>query len=137
MSATNLHTSPNKSFQLYEESLRQIVRGKYRLRILWDLQDGPQRFGRIKKRLDNGTPPALGIAPKVLSRQLKALAEFGLVRRKAYEAIPPRVEYGLTPLGRTLLPIISRLRDWGIRHAQPNSFLANHLHVGGILVGAA
>ena len=123
MSKRKLHSSADQRFELSEDSFHQVIHGKYRLRILWNLKDGPRRFGEIKKRLNHGAAGTKGVAPRVLSRVLKALTEVGLVRRRAYDTVPPRVEYSLTPLGRTLLPIISRLHDWGIRHVLPQSAL--------------
>lgn len=96
--------------------LPEIIRAKYKLRILWNLQDGPMRFGEIRKRLSLGAVNGKVIAPRVLSRELKSLAELGMVHRKAYNVIPPRVEYRLTALGRSLLPIISKILEWGARH---------------------
>jgi DNA-binding HxlR family transcriptional regulator len=56
------------------------------------------------------------IAPQVLSRELKALAEFGLIQRKDYGTVPPEVEYRLTPVGRSFVPVIDAIRKWGERH---------------------
>ena len=119
MSTRSVHMSLDEKFEVFDNGFQQLVHGKYKLRILWHLQCGPRRFGEIKKGLNTGTLGTKGVAPRVLSRELKVLAGIGLVRRRAYNVVPPRVEYSLTPLGRTLLPIISRLRDWGIRHALP------------------
>jgi len=121
MSTRTFNASPDQRFELFDNEFGQVLHRKYRLRILWHLQDGPRRFGEIRKGLSNGANGAKGVAPRVLSRELKALVEVGLLRRKAYNIVPPRVEYCLTPMGRTLLPIISRLRDWGIRHLPSHS----------------
>jgi len=56
------------------------------------------------------------IAPRVLSRELRSLTSLGLVHRRPYNVVPPRVEYRLTALGRTLLPVIADLLEWGKRH---------------------
>ena len=56
------------------------------------------------------------IAPRVLSRELKALAEFGLIQRKDYGTVPPKVESRLTPVGRSFVPVIDAIRKWGERH---------------------
>jgi len=110
MSATFLR-SPN----FPECGLPQIIRSKYKLRILWDLQHGSRRFGEIRKRLSLGAETK-EVAPRVLSRELKCLVELGLLHRKAYEVVPPRVEYRLTPVGRSLLPVIWKIVEWGTRH---------------------
>ncbi len=97
-------------------AFQKIVSGKYKLRILWDLKDGPQRYGQIRNGLLRGTAGSQEIAPRVLSRELKALAEFGLIGRKDYQVVPPKVEYRLTPLGKSFIPVISKIRTWGERH---------------------
>ena len=94
----------------------EIIRAKYKLRIVWDLQHGSRRFGEIRKRLSLEAAETKEVAPRVLSRELKSLVELGLLHRRVYEVIPPRVEYRLTALGRSLLPVISKILEWGTRH---------------------
>ncbi len=94
----------------------EIVRAKHKLRILWDLKHGTSRFGEIRRRLSLGEADAKRFAARVLSRELKSLVESGLIQRKAYSEIPPRVEYRLTALGRSLLPVIAKILDWGTKH---------------------
>lgn len=106
--------SKTKACPVY--GFQAMISGKYKLRILWALKDGPQRYGEVKKGLLIGSVGSREIAPRVLSRELKALAEHGLIRRKEYRVVPPKVEYRLTPLGRSLLPLIGRMHDWGVRH---------------------
>jgi len=113
---THVNSTLFKPLAFPEYGLPEIIRGKYKLRILWDLQQGARRFGEIRKRLNLGVTDPKEVAPRVLSRELRSLAELGLVHRRAYEAIPPRVEYRLTPLGRSLLPVISKILEWGTRH---------------------
>jgi DNA-binding HxlR family transcriptional regulator len=93
-----IHRCPVTAFQ-------KMISGKYKLRILWDLQDGPLRYGEIRSGL-----------PRVLSRELKALAESGLIARKDYGVVPPKVEYRLTPAGCSFIPVIAEIRKWGARH---------------------
>jgi DNA-binding HxlR family transcriptional regulator len=107
--SSQIHRCPVAAFQ-------KMISGKYKLRILWDLQDGPLRYGEIKIGLLRGTEGAKEIAPRVLSRELKALAQSGLIARKDYGVVPPKVEYRLTPLGRSFIPVIGAIRDWGVRH---------------------
>ena len=90
--------------------------GKYKLRIIWDLQNGPRRYGELKNGLLRGASGSQEIAPRVLSRELKALAALGLIERTEYQIVPPKVEYTLTPVGRSLLPIITQMSEWGIQH---------------------
>src|SRR5436190_15132839 len=92
-----------------------MISGKYKLRIIWDLQDGPRRYGEIRSGLLRGAPGSLEIAPRVLSRELKALTASGLIDRKDYGVVPPKVEYRLTRKGKSFVPVISAIRNWGAR----------------------
>jgi DNA-binding HxlR family transcriptional regulator len=95
----------------------QIVGGKYKLRILWALSKrGSLRYGEIRASLLKGT---LGqaITPRVLSRELKQLQERGLIHRKQYNVVPPRVEYSITDVGAELTPILDAIVDWGLTGA--------------------
>jgi len=96
-------------------AFQKMISGKYKLRIVWDLQDGPKRYGEIRSGLLRGASGA-EIAPRVLSRELKALTESGLIERRDYGVVPPRVEYRLTRKGRSFVPVISAIRNWGARH---------------------
>jgi DNA-binding HxlR family transcriptional regulator len=93
-----------------------MIGGKYKLRIMWDLKDGPLRYGEIRSGLLSGADGTREIAPRVLSRELKALALSGLIDRKDYGVVPPKVEYRLTRKGQSFVPIIDAIRKWGMRH---------------------
>jgi DNA-binding HxlR family transcriptional regulator len=95
---------------------QEMINGKYKLRIIWTLQRGPQRYGEIKKGLLRDISGKQEIAPRVLSRELKTLAAFGLILRTDYHTVPPSVDYRLTPLGASLLPITAAIVDWGAQH---------------------
>src|SRR5213080_2799098 len=97
-------------------AFQKMISGKYKLRIVWDLKDGPLRYGEIRSGLLRGTAGTSEIAPRVLSRELKALAESGLIDRKDYGVVPPKVEYRLTRKGKSFVPVISAIRNWGTRH---------------------
>ncbi len=90
-------------------AFQKMVSGKYKIRVLW-------RYGEIRSGLLRGGDGSGEIAPRVLSRELKALAEFGLIQRKDYGTVPPKVEYRLTPVGRSFVPVIDAIRKWGERH---------------------
>ncbi len=109
----DLTTSKGK---FLDNGFPEIIRAKHKLRILWDLKHGTSRFGEIRRRLSLGEADTRLVAARVLSRELKSLVELGLIRRKAYSEIPPRVEYRLTALGRSLLPVIAKILDWGTKH---------------------
>ncbi|MFF8730697.1 winged helix-turn-helix transcriptional regulator [Streptomyces sp. NPDC015171] len=82
------------------------------------LQDGPRRFGELRV-------PLKAVTPKVLSETLRAMERDGLVTRTAYEENPPRVDYALTPLGRTLIPLLDAARAWSETHL-PALLAARH-----------
>ena len=106
---TPRHGCPVAAFQ-------KIISGKYKLRIVWDLKDGPLRYSQIRSGLLRGLEGTQEITPRVLSRELKALTASGLVDRKDYGLVPPKVEYRLTAKGRSFVPVVAAIRDWGERH---------------------
>lgn len=92
-----------------EQTVNRIS-GKWKLIILWHLsQRGVMRYGELKKTLEH-------ITHKMLSQQLKELEADAFITRQAYPEIPPKVEYSLTELGRSFLPILSQLSEWGASH---------------------
>jgi len=95
---------------------QRIISGKYKLRILWDLKDGPLRYGQLKKGLLRGLHGSPEISPRVLSRELKTLGEMGMLNRKDFRLALPKVEYSLTEKGKSLIPTIAKMHDWGIKH---------------------
>jgi DNA-binding HxlR family transcriptional regulator len=97
-------------------AFQKMISGKYKLRIMWDLKDGPLRYGEIRSGLLRGADGTQEIAPRVLSRELKALAHTRLIDRKDYGVVPPKVEYRLTRKGQSFIPVIDAIRKWGTRH---------------------
>ena len=97
-------------------AFQKMISGKYKLRIVWDLQHGPRRYGEIRSGLLRGLDGTAEIAPRVLSRELKALTETGLIDRRDYGVVPPKVEYRLTRKGKSFIPVIAAIRNWGARH---------------------
>jgi DNA-binding HxlR family transcriptional regulator len=89
----------------------EIISGKWTLLIIRDLADSALRFCELERSLD-------GISPRTLSLRLRALEEEGIVARRTFPEVPPRVEYALTEKGRALLPIIEDMREYG-RHWLP------------------
>jgi DNA-binding HxlR family transcriptional regulator len=84
--------------------------GKWTILVVRDLMSGTKRFGELRSSL-------AGISPKTLTDRLRSLEEHGLVDRRIYAEVPPRVEYTLTPAGRTLQPVLAALAEWGREHA--------------------
>lgn len=85
---------------------QSLISGKWAVLILHYLQDGPVRFNELQRIMPNMTHATL-------STQLKKLMENGLVERKQYEAIPPKVEYSLTEMGEKFRPVLDAIEDWG------------------------
>lgn len=89
----------------------EILGGKWKMMILWCLRSRNLRFGQIKRYLN-------GISEKVLSHELKELTEMNLINRKVYYQVPLKVEYNLTSYGKTLLPILYSIFEWGTNYAK-------------------
>ena len=83
-----------------------ILSGKWKLKILWHLSKGTVRFNELQRLLGS-------ITTKTLTQQLRELEEQGMIVRKVFPEIPPKVEYSLSELGATLKPVLSQLCDWG------------------------
>lgn len=83
-----------------------LLSNKWTILILRDLLTGTKRFGELKKSLS-------GVSQKVLTANLRSLEEKGIIEREVYPEVPPRVEYTLTDLGKTLEPIIDSMHAWG------------------------
>lgn len=88
------------------ETTLTLISDKWKVLILRDLLTGTKRFGELKKSLD-------GVSQKVLTSQLRQMEANGLLTRKVYAEVPPRVEYTLTELGYSLEPVLEAMRDWG------------------------
>ncbi len=89
-----------------------LIQGKYKMFILYTLMEyGTVRFNEMKRYIS-------GISYKTLSLTLKELEADGLVHRKEYPQIPPRVEYSLTERGKSLIPILDMMCEWGEKHRQ-------------------
>lgn len=93
------------------ETTLSLIGDKWKVLILRDLITGTKRFGELKKSI--GT-----VSQKVLTAQLRNMEENGLVHRKVYAEVPPRVEYSLTELGQSLKPILDALQNWGEEYKQ-------------------
>ncbi len=96
------------------ETTLMLIGDKWKVLILRDLMPGTKRFGELKRSL--GT-----VSQKVLTSQLRDMEENGLVARHVYAEVPPRVEYSLTDLGKSLKPILDAMSCWGEEYKQKNS----------------
>lgn len=84
----------------------ELIGGKYKSLILWHLVDATLRFGELRKLIPQATP-------KMLTRQLRELEEVNLIIRTVYPVVPPKVEYQLSELGRSIEPILQAMYAWG------------------------
>ncbi len=88
------------------EATLELIGGKYKALILWHLSEGKLRFSALKKLIPNATA-------KMLTQQLRELETQKMIHREVFPVIPPKVEYSLTGLGQSLMPVLIAMRDWG------------------------
>lgn len=93
------------------ETTLTLISDQWKVLILWDLMPGTKRFGELKKSIGN-------VSQKVLTAQLRQMEDSGLLTRTVYPEVPPRVEYTLTDLGRSLKPILDAMWTWGENYKQ-------------------
>lgn len=93
-----------------------VIGGKWKVIILWHLQDGVKRFGELQRQVK-------GISQKMLTQELRDLEESGLVSRKVYPVVPPKVEYSLTETGWSLKPVLEQLCAWGTEYRKSRQAL--------------
>lgn len=91
--------------------VQRVLSGKRKILILWYLSDGTLRFSEIKLRLPD-------VTQKMLTQQLRSLEEDGLIFRTVYPVVPPKVEYGLTELGKKTIPILQQMHHFGVELLQ-------------------
>ena len=90
------------------ETTLDLIGNKWTIFIIEELFRGTRRFGEIEKGL-------VGISPRTLSIRLASLEKAGIISREVFPEVPPRVEYRLTTLGRSLEDVISVVREWGVK----------------------
>src|SRR5688572_12751345 len=88
------------------ETTLEAIGGRWKVLVIHHLLEGTKRFGELTRLLN-------GISARTLTRQLRELAESGVIERYVHQQIPPKVDYSLTPLGRKLTPILYAMHDWG------------------------
>ena len=91
------------------ETTLMLIGNKWKVLILRDLLPGTKRFGELKKSIGN-------VSQKVLTAQLRDMESNGLINRKVYPEVPPRVEYALSPLGESMRPILDAMEEWGTNY---------------------
>lgn len=102
------------------ETTLSLISDRWKVLILRDLFTGTKRFGELKKSLT-------GISQKVLTANLRDMEASGLLVRKAYPEVPPRVEYTLTETGESLKPILGAMFNWGMDYKKKNHSPSNAL----------
>ena len=88
-----------------------LISDRWKVLILRDLLSGTKRFGELKNSIGS-------ISQKVLTSNLRSMEEDGLLTRKVYAEVPPRVEYTLTELGKSLQPILLAMQQWGLEYQE-------------------
>ena len=103
-----------KKFNCEKELTLSIISGKWKIPILWHLgKEGTKRFGELKKLI-----PA--ITHRMLVNQLRELEEASIIHREVYPVVPPKVEYSLTKLGESVMPILEEMHEWGRNYKRVN-----------------
>ena len=95
------------------ETTLMLISDRWKVLIIRDLMDGTKRFGELKKSIGS-------ISQKVLTSNLRSMEESGLLTRKVYAEVPPRVEYTLTETGYSLKPILDSMGEWGKAYQKAN-----------------
>ncbi|NJK77077.1 MAG: helix-turn-helix transcriptional regulator [Oscillatoriales cyanobacterium RU_3_3] len=91
------------------ERTLEVIGGRWEVLILRELFQGVKRFNELQRAVN-------GITQKMLTQQLREMESDGIVHREIYLQVPPKVEYSLTPLGKSLKPIIDSMHEWGVQH---------------------
>lgn len=99
-----------KSVSCPVETTLRVVAGRWKSLVIYYLLEDTHRFNELHRLLR-------GISPRTLTKQLRELERDGIIRRKVHAEVPPRVEYSLTPLGRSLEPVLRSMGEWGETYA--------------------
>lgn len=95
-----------------------LIGGKYKALILWHLAENKLRFSQLNKLIPGATA-------KMLTQQLREMETQNLIHREVYPVVPPKVEYSLTDLGRSLMPVLIAMRDWGAQYLHSKNLTSN------------
>lgn len=100
------------------EATIELIGGKYKALILWHLSENKLRFSELNKAIKS-------VTPKMLTQQLRELEAHNLVHREVFAVVPPKVEYSLTEQGKSLMPILTAMCDWGTSYLRKKTTEAN------------
>ena len=111
-----MDTNASLGWNIYDDHCpTRLVLGrladKWTVLVVGLLAQGTRRFGELRREIRS-------ISPKVLTQTLRSLERDGLITRRVYASVPPKVEYSLTPLGRTLISLVDGIRDWAETHIE-------------------
>jgi len=95
-----------------------LIGGKYKALIIWHLAENTLRFSQLNKLIPSATP-------KMLTQQLREMEAQDLIHREVFPVVPPKVEYSLTELGHSLLPVLIAMRDWGSEYLHSKNLTSN------------
>lgn len=101
----------DKAYTCPVELTLNVMGGKWKVLLLWNMRESVKRYGELKRLIP-------GITHKMLTQQLRELEEDGIINRRVYEIVPPRVEYSLTERGEQLKPVLGLMAQWGIQFLQ-------------------
>lgn len=90
-------------------AVQNLIAGKWKLVVLWQLSKTTRRFNELQKLIPE-------ISQGILTHQLRELERDGLVHREVYKEVPPKVEYSLTDMGRSLMPVMDVIAEWGLTY---------------------
>lgn len=116
--AENKGSHPKEMVFCPVETTIGLIGGKYKPLILWKLTGKTLRFSQLQKEVSTATP-------KMLTQQLRELEHAGLVNRKVFPVVPPRVEYSLTELGMSIHPVLQAMYRWGTGYLQGLGYTVN------------
>jgi DNA-binding HxlR family transcriptional regulator len=105
------YTMGNQEFKRSVETTLKVIGGKWKPVILCHLTEGVKRFGELKRDMPE-------ITQKMLTQQLRELEQDGIIDRKVYTQVPPKVEYSLTEYGQTIREVLDVMSEWGHRHQE-------------------
>ncbi len=109
---------PNGVTHCPVEATINLIGGKYKSLILWNLISGTLRFSDLRREVPGATP-------KMLTQQLRQLETDGLIKRKVYPVVPPKVEYSLTEFGKSIKPVLESMYSWGTGYLQDQGLKVN------------
>ena len=114
----HMSSAPPEKTNCPVETAIQLIGGKYKALILWKLTGNTLRFSQLRREIPKATP-------KMMTQQLKELETDGLVRREVFPVVPPKVEYSLTMLGKSIRPVLESMYAWGTGYLKQQGLEAN------------